>query len=299
LNAEHGCKLDMDRVLGTWFGDGDPKQTPWKVTAGMRCGGVTCDGLDGAWWGGPEPGFHAFAMGTLQGPAWLVPVARYDPQYARDIGRYALHAAASTRLLQGFNLDWDHQDHKDWKDCHDPQCLLFYEAVTSWDWSSQHRFQPYATGDPIRLGWGAPKIAPQEYLLEKRKWFSNSSRNIALYMGNHVGFLGGIMELTDVPGILRWDCAATDWFHSPAYPTWLVYNPYSEAKVVHLTVGPAKVDLYDVVRHGFVERGVRGSVRLTLPSGAAAVLVAATAGGKVTRDGSRTLIEGVVVDFGM
>jgi hypothetical protein len=49
LNAEHGCKLDMDRVLGTWFGDGGPKQTPWKVTAGMRCGGVTCDGLDGAW----------------------------------------------------------------------------------------------------------------------------------------------------------------------------------------------------------------------------------------------------------
>jgi len=261
--------------------------------------GLTCDGLDGADWDGPERGFHAFAMGTLQGPAWLVPVARYDPRYACDIGRYALHAAVSARLLQGIDLDWDHQDHPDWKKRWDPERLLFYEALTSWDWSSDRRFRPYAIGDPIRLGWGAPKVPPENYLVEKRKHFSNTSRNLALYMGNHVGFLGGIMELTDVPGILRWDCAATDWFHSPAYPTWLVYNPYSEAKVVHLTVGPAKVDLYDVVRHEFVERGVRGSIRLTLPSGAAAVLVAATAGGKVTRDGSRTLIEGVVVDFGM
>ena len=48
LNAEHGCRLDMDRVLATWFGEGDPKRTPWKITAGMRSGGMTCDGLDGA-----------------------------------------------------------------------------------------------------------------------------------------------------------------------------------------------------------------------------------------------------------
>jgi hypothetical protein len=298
LNAEHGNKLDMDRVLRIWFGNGDPKQTPWQVTAGMRCGGMTCDGLDGAWWDGPEPGSRAFAMGTLQGPAWLVPVVRYDPRYARDIGRYALHAAASARLLQAFGLDWNHQDHKDWKDHCDPQGLLFYEALTSWDWSSEHRFRPYATGDPIRLGWGTPKVGPQEYLIEKKKWFSKSSRNLALYMGNHVGFLGGIMELTNVPGILRWDCVATDWFHPSAYPTWLVYNPYPEAKIVHLTVGPGTVDLYDVVRHEFVERRVRGSVQLTLPSGTAGVFVATPANGKVTREGNRTLIEGVVVDFG-
>jgi hypothetical protein len=298
LNAEHNCKLDVDRVLATWFGDGDPKQTPWKITAGTRSGGVTCDGLDGASWSGGEPGFHAFAMGTLQAPAWLVPVARYAPRYARDIGRYALHAAASARLLQGFGLDWDHQDHRDWKDRWDPQGLFFYEALTSWDWGGNRSFRPYATGDPIRLGWTGRKVAPQDYLAEKRQWFSNASSNLALYMGNHVGFLGGIMELTDVPGILRWDCVATDWFHSPAYPTWLVYNPYSQAKVFHATVGPAAADLYDVVQHAFVERGVRGSVRLTLPPGAAAVLVAAPANGKLARNGNRTLVENVVVDFG-
>jgi hypothetical protein len=298
LNAEHGCQLDLDRVLAAWFGDGDPQRTPWKITAGARSGGATCDGLDGACWGGQEPGFHAFAMGTLQGPAWLVPVVRYDPRYARDIGRYALHAACSARLLQGFGLDWDHQDHKDWKDRWDPHCLLFYEALASSDWGSGHSFHPYATGDPIRLGWGVPKIGPHEYYAQKRKWFSGSSHNLALYMGNHVGFLGGILALTDVPGILRWDCVATDWFHAPAYPTWLFYNPHREAKTFSTDVGPAAANLYDVVQRDFVQRAVRGRAQLVLAPDAAAVIVATPAGGKIERDGRRTLIQGVVVDYG-
>ena len=297
LNAEHDCRLDLDRVLATWFGDGDPKRTPWKITAGTRLSGLTCDGLDGADWDGPERGFHAFAMGTLQGPAWLVPVARYDPRYACDIGRYALHAAVSARLLQGIDLDWNHQDHPDWKKRWDPERLLFYEALTSWDWSSDRRFRPYATGDPIRLGWGAPKVPPENYLVEKRKQFSNTSRNLALYMGNHVGFLGGIVEATDVPGILRWDCLATDWFHAPAYPTWLIYNPYHEAKSLRTDVGSIPVDLYDAVKHEFVQRGVSGHVALTLPAGASVVLVATPVKGEIWQRENRRLINGVVVDY--
>ena len=287
LNSQCGCKLDLDRVLATWFGDGEVARTPWKITAGTRCGGLTCDGLDGAYWGGNEPGFHAFAMGTLQGPAWLVPVARYDPRYARDIGRYALHAVSSARYLQGFGLDWDHQDHKDWKDRWDPQCLLFYEALTAWDWSSGHTYRPYATGDSIRLGWGSPKVASQDYLTEKRKWFSNTSRNLALYMGNHVGFLGGIVAATEVPGILRWDCLATDWFHSPADPTWLYYNPCREPKTVTINVGTGRKDVYDSVRHGFVGRTVTGRFPLLLPADSAAVVVVSPSPIRSTVDGMR------------
>jgi hypothetical protein len=297
LNAELGLRLDLDRILATWFGDGPPQRTPWKVTAGTRCGGITCDGLDGADWPGDEPGFHAFTMGTLQGPAWLVPVARYDARYARDIGRYALHAAASARLLQGFGLDWDHQDHKDWKERCDPEGLLFYEAMTSWDWGSRHDFRPYATGDPIRLGWGVPRVSPRDYHAEKRRWFSNSSKNLALYMGNHVGFLGGILSLTDVPGILRWDCLATDWFHAPAYPTWLLYNPFPEARAFHTDLGAVAADLYDAVGHRVVRRGASGRLGLTLPPDAAAVIVAIPPGGKLSREQRRTRVDGVVVDF--
>jgi hypothetical protein len=226
-----------------------------------------------------------------------VPVARYNARYARDIGRYALHAASSARLLQGFGLDWDHQDHKDWKDRWDPQGLLFYEALTSWDWGTERRFRPYATGDPVRLGWGVPKVGPQEYQAEKRKGFSNTSRNLALYMGNSVGFLGGILAPTDVPGLLRWDCLATDWFHVPAHPTWLFYNPYPETKTFHTDVGPGAVDLYDIVRGDYLKRAVRGNVELTLPPDTAAVIVAAPAGGRLAHASDKTMIDGVVVDY--
>jgi hypothetical protein len=297
LNAEYGCALDLDRVLAAWFGDGDDKRMPWKITAAARFGGITCDGLDGAAWGGKEKGFHAFSMGTLQGPAWLVPMVRYDPRYARDVGRYALHAASSTRLLQGCGLDWDHQDHKDWKDRWDPQGLLFYEALAAWDWSDQRAFRPYATGDPVRLGWGVPKVASKDYLSEKRKWFSKSCNNLSLYMGNHVGFLGGIVALTRVPGMLRWDCVATDWYHAPAFPTFLFFNPHPGARTFEADVGPSPGDLYDAVTHQFVKRDVRGKTTLTLPADGAAVIVVAPAGGKLTRDGPRTLINGVVVDW--
>jgi len=297
LNAEYGCSLNIDRVLAAWFGEGDSRRMPWKITAGTQFGGITCDGLDGAYWGGKEEGFHAFSMGTLQAPAWLVPIVRYDPRYARDVGRYALHAAASARLLQGYGLDWDHQDHKDWKDRWDPRCLLFYEALTPWEWSNRRAFRPYATGDPIRLGWGVPKAEPGEYLSAKKKWFSRTSHNLSLYMGNHVGFLGGIVSLTNVPGILRWDCLATDWYHASAYPTFLFFNPHLTAKTFEMRLGSKASDLYNAVTHQFVKRNVRDATTLTLAADSAAVMVIAPVNGKLTHYGRRTLVDNIVVDW--
>jgi len=296
LNAEHGCDLDMGRLMAIWFGDGDRKRHSWHITAGTRCGGMTCDGLDGAKWGEKERSFHAFAMGSLQGPAWLVPVARYDQRYARDIARYALHAANSSRLFQGEGLDWDHQDHKDWKDKWDPKNLLFYEALVSWDWSDKRTYRPYATGDPIRLGWDCPKAEPKEYYARKKEWFSKSCNNLSLYMGNHVGFLGGIVALTGVPGILRWDCLATDWFHAPAYPTSLYYNPFDEPRTVNVTLSKPS-DLYDLVAGDFVARNVQFSYRLTLAPDQAVVLVAVLPNGTLERRGTQLLVDGIVVDY--
>ena len=149
-----------------------------------------------------------------------------------------------------------------------------------------------------RLGWGLPKIAATDYYAEKQKWFSKTPHNLALYMGNHVGFLGGIMALTDVPGLLRWDCVATDWHHAPACPTYLFYNPHPTAKTFQADFGPKATDLYDAVTHQFVKHKVRGKVNLTLAPETAAVIVAAPAGGKLTRASQRTFVDGVMVDFG-
>jgi hypothetical protein len=109
INAEQGGEFDLEWMMNNWFGD--PERTGgldqrWGITHGTRLDGITCDGLDGAWWERRDgPGFYAFAMGSYQGPAWLLPVARYDTRFAKCAARYALHAANSCRLFLGIDLD--------------------------------------------------------------------------------------------------------------------------------------------------------------------------------------------------
>ncbi|MEI6676466.1 MAG: hypothetical protein WCO57_14950 [Verrucomicrobiota bacterium] len=271
LNSMAGNNLDLGKVLNAWFGDGPRNQCPWQVTRGTRLEGLTCDGLDGARVG---EDFYAFTMGSLQNPAWLIPVARYDPRYARAIGRFALHAANSCRLLQGEGLPADHQDHAAWKAKCDPENLFFYEGLRTWDPSPQRSLRPYATGDPVLNGWaGKPKVPPAEYHAQKKQWFGEKPYNISLYMGNHIGFLGGIMTPTDVPGILSWDCVKTDWFHPPAFPTRLVFNPYPDAKSVRLDLGQVRVHVYDLVSRSYLVKAASGLTSIKLAADTPAVLV--------------------------
>jgi hypothetical protein len=296
LNAMGGPQVDIDRVLSAWFGDGDPNHHTWRITRGTRFGSITCDGLDGARWG--DDGFYAFTMGSLQGPAWLIPVVRYDQRYARAIGCYALHAANSARLLQGEGLDANHQDHAEWKAKWDPPNHLFYEGLKSWDPGPDRTLRPYATGDPVLLGWnsGLSPVDPREYFAQRSEWFGNTAYNLSLYMGNHVGFLGGIVDLTDVPGILCWDCLATDWFHRPAYPTHLYYNPFRKLRTITLDLDkPA--DLYDLVAGDFVASDAKSGHRLTLEPNQAVVLVQVPPGAKIEHRTNQLLANGVIIDY--
>ncbi len=298
LNAEHGCDLDMDAVMRIWFGDrNDGKERHrWMITSGVSYDGVTVDGLDGARRSPQGEAFYVFGMGSLHGPAWLVPVVRYDQRYARAIARYALHLANNARLFQGVGLDWERQDHPDWKKKWDPRNLLFYEALASWEWSDERKFRPYATGDPLRLGWGCERIERPDYLAKKKDGFSNSAHNLALYSGNHVGFLGGVCELTNVPGILSWDCLKTDWLHASAYPTRLVYNPHDAGKVVSLSMD-GMADAYDLVSRKILDRGVGPEFRLTLAPDQVVVLVELPPGGDAEVIDGRFVVDGVTVDY--
>ncbi len=306
LNVQGGQQIAMPGILNAWLGDGDPARHSMFVTAGKSAGGLTLDGLDGARW--PNGEWYAFTMGTLQNAAWLVPVARYDPRYARTIARLALHEANSARLLQGFGLDADHQDHAAWKSRWDKKNLLFYEGLMSSDPNSHqfsaadppppHPLRPYATGDPVLNAWGTghPKVSPKNYLAQRTEWFKGTPDNLSLYGGNHVGFLGGIEAATTVPGILRWDCLATDWYHPAALPTFLYYNPYREPKMILLWFRE-RVSLYDMVARRFIARGAIGSYRLKLAPDQAAVLVTVRPGAKIERRGSRRFADGVVIDY--
>ena len=115
-------------------------------------------------------------------------------------------------------------------------------------------------------------------------------------MGNHIGMLGGIVSLTNVEGILKWDCVKTDFYHDPAYPTFLYYNPHETEKAVEIDLASAS-DLYDIVSKRFVARQVAGQTSFTLKPDTAAVIVQTPPHGTVTQEGNKMLINGVVVSY--
>lgn len=296
MNAEHGQSIPIGPVIDAWFGDGERKMHPWHVTQTSRFGELDIAGLDAAKWKLEEGTFHAFTMSSLLGPSWIVPVVRYDQRYAKSIARYALNAANSMRLLQGYQLDRDHQDHGDWKENWDPDYLLFYEALMPWEPSRERKYRPYATGDPIKNGWDTPKVNRDDYLEEKEKWFSKSDNNLALYMGNHIGFLGAICELTEVPGILKWDCRTTDWHAQPSYPTSMLYNPHETKQQVSLSLSEP-VDLYDSVSGQFIARNQQTNYPLTLEPDQVMVLMEVPTGASLQKNGSHLSANGIVIDF--
>ena len=310
LNAEQGCDFDIERVLTIWCGDYAAyvpmlpayQVMPWGVTAGTDFAGRSCDGLDGARMRHqPENGFYAFAMGSYHGPAWLLPAVRYDQRLARAAARYCLHAATSCRYFLGIDLDWHHQDHKEWRDAlPDGQGYLFSYEGLRWEpfWGdASHAFRPYATGDVVALFSRRYEPATKATYWEDKRRFSARPDNIATYMGNSIGFLGAVYHATDVPGIIAWDLNATDHFPPPSHPTRLVHNPWPEKKQVAIDVGPVMCDVYDTVAGQFVQRGVQGKTTLSLHADQAAVLVFVPQGESPRREGTRLIVGDVTIDY--
>jgi hypothetical protein len=91
---------------------------------------------------------------------------------------------------------------------------------------------------------------------------------------------------------------ATDFFSDKAYPSFLYYNPYSSKKKVSIKVEQGKkVDLYNTVSGSFIARNVSSSKKIKLAPESAAVIVCVPSGGKITYEGSKMLVDGIVVDY--
>ena len=210
--------------------------------------------------------------------------------------------AASMRLLQGYALNWNHQDRKDWKERHDREYLLFYEALTKWSPDKDRSFRPYATGDPIVYEWFQYlqekycDLDPTNYLSAKRKWISKIGTNHAMYMGNHIGLLGAVCKKTNINGIVRWDCLKTEWYHHPAYPIYLFHNPLHTAETV-IFDQPIEQDIYDTVSGQFLARGVRGPYTLHIDADQNFFLVLTPPGGHCRIEDTKLFVDDIVVDY--
>jgi hypothetical protein len=201
-----------------------------------------------------------------------VPLARYDPQYARALGKWMLNLANAARLFYPGALPPGHETSAFWKG--DPQGVIAYEGLR-YEWLGK---RPCATGDPVALNWG-PKT------------------DLGLYGSSYVGMLGALIRPTNEPYILQLDCLATDFFRDRAYPTFLYFNPHSEPRNVVLPLDERPVCVYDAVAKKFVVERAQRTVCVSVPADGAALLVVAPADGVVRREGRKLLIDDVVIDY--
>jgi hypothetical protein len=267
LNAELDRDYDVDRLLN-WCFDISDTRGGWGVTVG-NWGGYDCDGLLGSI---DNRCGYAFAMNTFVQAGVLVPLARYDPQYARALAKWMLNLANAARLFYPGALPPGHETSAFWKG--DPQGVIAYEGLR-YEWLGK---RPCATGDPVALNWG-PKT------------------DLGLYGSSYVGMLGALTRPTNEPYILQLDCLATDFFRDRAYPTFLYFNPHPEPRSVVLPLDEQPVCVYDAVAKQFVVERAQRTVCVSVPADGAALLVVAPADGVVRRQGRKLLVDDVVVDY--
>lgn len=270
LNAEQGCSSDTNKMLDWVFAPTSASRPGWGCIS-ERWGDYDAYGLLGST---TDSGGYAFSMNTFVGAGTLLPVVRYAPQYSRTLGRWLLAVASNASLFYPVGLPPGMQSNADWVQQSGVRCIP-YEGVRHHGLTT-----PYATGDAWRPG--------------------RPGTNFSLYSAWSVGYLGAVIARTNVPEILRLDCLATDFFHAPADPTFLYYNPLTVAKVVTLALPrrSQRYDIYDAVTQRFLARRVTKPYHLTLPADQAAQIILVPSGGKVMRNARHQLTaNGIIIDY--
>jgi hypothetical protein len=266
MNAELGTDYDMEKLISWCFDIGPLRQ--WGAVV-ESWGGIDVQGLIGE---AREayPGYVFNMNGTEQAGA-LVPLVRYDNRFARAIGKWALNVANATRLYYSAFLPDDMEDNEDWTGTYDPNSVIAYEALR------EQAAGPYGTGDAMNGGW--------------------AETNLALYGASHVGILGALIDTTSIPGILRLDLLATDYYHDEAFPSYLLYNPYPDEKTVVVNFPGNQFDIYDAVSNQVILTNASGSTSITIPANGVIIEVLIPSGSAIVYDMDRALVDGVVIDY--
>ena len=266
MNAELKTNYNIEKMMNWCFNVGPLRQ--WGAILG-NWGGYDASGLIGEVSGND----YAFAMNVFEQIGALVPLVRYDDRFARSIGKWVLNAANAARLFYPNYLPDDHQDSEEWSHQYDPNSYIAHEAMRK----EVGSISPYATGDAISGGWG--------------------KTNLTLYGSSHVGILGAIIDTTNVEKILSLDLLKTDYYHDPAYPTYLYFNPYDQTEAINVDAGSGQKDFYDAVTNAFLQTGISGITQLNIPANSAVVLVIVPSGSNISYEFNKTLANGIVIDY--
>lgn len=269
MNAQISTSYDIELMLNWTFDRGDLRG--WGAIVG-NWNGVEASGLIGE--ANDQGNDYAFLMNGFQHAGALVPMVRYDKRFARAIGKWMLNLANATRLFYPGFLPAEQQDASIWSTAYDPEGYIGYEGLRE---KLNENPGPFSTGDAAAAGW--------------------ANTNLALYGSSSVGIFGGIIKTTNVDKILQLDLLKTDYYREDAYPTFLYYNPYTTSKTVAINAGTSPVDLYDVLSEAFLVQNVTGNTDFTISGDQAVELVLVPAGGAISYNLNKMLINDIVVDY--
>ncbi|HMG15575.1 MAG TPA: LamG-like jellyroll fold domain-containing protein, partial [Saprospiraceae bacterium] len=268
MNAELGTNYDIEKMINWSFNKGPLRG--WGTIVG-NWGGFNVSGLIGE--ANDQGNDYAFQMNGLHQVAMLAPLVRYDKRFARAIGKWILNLANANRLYYPGFLPNSLQDSYQWSNIYDIDHVIGYEALRE-KWMGM---SPFSTGDAIKGGW--------------------AKTNLALYGTSSIGYLGAILEKTNVDKILRIDLHKTDFFQEKAYPTYLYFNPFAIPKTVELAVGSTPIDIYNALTESFILKNVSGTINLDIPANGAVLVSLTPAGGTVSYNHNQMLVDNVVVDY--
>jgi len=279
LNAEHGTNYDTKKIL-KWTFDGchaKDGRYGWSII-NDTWGDFDVSGIQGSF---SHDGGYGFLMNTFD-MAWpLVPMVRYEPQYAKAIGKWMLNAANAARLFYPYEIPNKNQWLPEQKAV--TKNVIAYEGLKKTDIFDKKELKgvsPVALGDGPHWVVGQPNISM-----------------FSIYGSAHVGIFGAIIRKTNVEQILQLNCLATDFYCNKAYPTYLYYNPYNEEKNIEFFNSNGKVDLYDALSHKIIAKRIEKKGEFTIRGNSARLIVAIPAGSKITKIGTKHLANNIVIAY--
>ena len=282
MNAELGTDYNVGKIID-WIFDGCKSSSGrygWGVIA-ERWGNYDVYGLQGSTTDG---GGYAFFMNSVKLMWPMVPVVKYEPQFADAIGQWMLNAANACRLFYPTEIDDEHQWLPELKSCTDGN--IAYEGLRKYDKYGKESLEGVS---PVALGDG-----PQ--------WTSSNGDEtmFSIYSTAPVGILGALVQKTDVEGIIRIDCNVTDFYADRPYPVYMYYNPFGEDReVTYSTEAYDTADLFDLVSRTYAAESVYKSSKITVPAGHSLVIVELPEDTQLGQDGDRIVnaADGTIVCY--
>ncbi|MCS7221850.1 MAG: hypothetical protein RML36_02050 [Anaerolineae bacterium] len=217
--VKRGIPLDLHRALNFAL---DPLA---HLILG-QWGGREVHGLCRGWrFSQPE---SAYSMESMILLPYLLPVARYAPEYARVIGRYALNVASNMRLFYSEYM-------RGIESRPDLSPAVPYERL----FQSYNGQSPYAAGD----------------------FHGHKS----IYGGAYALWWGAVIAPTNNDFILKLDLTKTDFLAHAPLPAFLYYNPWPEARTVQVAIGEGPSDFYDAATGDLIGQRICGEGTISLP----------------------------------